>query len=221
MWGHDEDSRFPYCQSLLLKLKLKKKRKKSLFALCQLRRDRYHVFLYRPVWWRKLQNIVRFYRRKQCSMMWTKIALSAQVFSSSKLSETSIRQFRAQLLAWGKSSTDNQSSPCRHLIETNKRKHLQSWQSELETEGIKNCEFLWNCEFGRDDQKQRRQSATEQPVHLAELGLWHIPLATGFVDATELKLMQNPSALIYKSFHLFTGVCCIVSVVVVCCASTV
>lgn len=113
---------------------------------------------------------------------------SAQVFLLSKPSKTSTRQFRAQLLAGGKSFTDNQSSRRHYLIKTNKCKYLQTWQSQLETEVIKSCEFLWNCEFDRNDQKQRRQSATEPPVHLAELWLWHFPLTTGFVDATELKL---------------------------------
>lgn len=142
--------------------------------------------------------------------------LSAQVFLWSKLSKTFIRQFRAQLLAEGKSFTDNQSLQRHHLIKTNKSQHLQTWQSELETELIKNCEFFWNCEMTKN-----REDNQLQPVHLTQLGLWHFPLTTGFVDAIELKLLRNPSALIYLSFHSFTGICCIVSVVVVCRASTV
>lgn len=146
--------------------------------------------------------------------------LNAQVFLLSKLSKTSIRQFRAQLLAGGKSFTDNHHDVIISSRPTNA--NICKPDNQLETEVITNCEFLWNCEFDRNDQKQRRQSATEQPAHLAELWLWHFPLTTGFVDATVLlKLMRNPSALIYLSFHSFTGVCYIVSGVVVCCASTV
>lgn len=86
--------------------------------------------------------------------------LSAQVFLSSKLTKTFIGQFRTQLLAEGKSFTDNRSSQLHHLIRTNKRQHLRTWQSELETEFIGNCEFFWNCEMTRsrvDNQLENRQ----------------------------------------------------------------